>query len=710
MTVASTFKHCLIGCIVFAATTVLVVKAQSESRYALLIGVNKYPNLESALVGPANDVALALSFLLENKELGFNRKNITVLANGPVESDGIPDRKAIFDAMDALAARVEPGDFVYLQFGGHGSRQKARNPASEPDGLDEIFLPADAEPPTDGVYLNVMVDDDIGAAIDRIRARGAFVFAVFDSCNSSSATRGAAALPADYAERFLPDALYRASGQPQRQTTELRVPPIEAGEFAASQSSERGGLVTFFAAQTIEPTPEMLLPRGVEGPVRHGLFSYTLFSVLARKPGLTYRELAQGMMQAYAVGNFDRPTPLFEGDLDHVVFAQQTRSSTLQWPIKISQVSARLPAGSLQGLGNGTVLAVLRDPLEGTDKALGYIRVENVHTLSSVVTPLAYAGLPAPQLSALPAGSYARPVETALSFQLSVELPTTGTTRFADAVDVARRAIANIAADKNLPMNLRTVEAGENADLRLVVASAAELYPATGAATGPRLWFLPPDGRISSDPRLMPHSIGLGDGLTEAGREQARRNLMAIFRATSLSRLSQHSTLDLSGVDVAFSVRRERASSAEPIDTISVPVLSPGDQIDLGVENKSSHAIDLDVLLIGPDYSIQHMIGERFQSGDHLNTPLFAIGNSGFGLRRMLLVMREVPANSEHTDLGFLEQGGVRTRGPASTGPRAFDQLIDDIAHAPTRAAVAYGSKDSPRGSLEIFTVESVPR
>ena len=38
---------------------------------------------------------------------------------------------------------------------------------------------------------NGLVDDEIGALIDGLRAKGADVWAVFDSCHSGTVTRGA---------------------------------------------------------------------------------------------------------------------------------------------------------------------------------------------------------------------------------------------------------------------------------------------------------------------------------------------------------------------------------------------------------------------------------------------------------------------------------------------------------------------------------------
>ena len=61
----------------------------------------------------------------------------------------------------------------------------------ETDGLDEIFLPVDIDKwiNRDAGVPNALVDDEIGDALDAIRDKGAFVWAVFDCCHSGTATR-----------------------------------------------------------------------------------------------------------------------------------------------------------------------------------------------------------------------------------------------------------------------------------------------------------------------------------------------------------------------------------------------------------------------------------------------------------------------------------------------------------------------------------------
>jgi hypothetical protein len=689
------------------ATGLPAESALAEKHYALIIGVNDYPNLGkyASLAGPANDAAALLAYLVGTPSLGFHREDITVLANGPVEADGPPDSGAILGQMDKLAGEVGPGDFVYLHFGGHGTQQKARNPATEPDGLDELFLPSDTRPKVNGIYPNALVDDDIGARIDAIRAAGAFVFAVFDSCHSSSATRSAGGGSSDIVERRLPGsaepATAAANPEPPREVS------IDAADHSAAAGDNGGGLVAFFAAQTIETTPEMLLPRHTEGAQKRGLFSYALLDVLARKPGITYRQLAEGVMHAYAVGNFSRPTPIFEGDLDRVVFGQKALPPVLQWPVEISGSVVRLPAGSLHGLAEGAILALMSDPLAATDQAIGYVRVGSVATMSSTARGVGYAGLNTPDLSAIPAGTVARPVEIPLPLQLTVAVQP-ASEAFAEATATARKAITAIASDQSAPVNLRL---GAEGDLRLIVASEADLYPDASTAAEPRLWFLPPDGQVSTDIRMKPHSIDLAGGFTGPGIDQLKQNLAAVFRATSLSRLADLSTLDAGLVPVGLTVRHQQGGPDTQLVASEVPIVGPGDEIDLALENRFSGAVDVDILLIGPDYSIKHMLGSRFQARDRLSTPLIGIGPNNFGIRRIMVIVREARRGSTYSDLSFLEQTGVRTKSGGSEGPREFDELITELADAPpTRAAMLYRSGSAPKASLTTFTLESLPR
>ena len=171
----------------------LSAPALARENYALLIGANDYPSLDQKywLKGPANDVRLVERYLTTEAPVPFAKADVIVLADG-VEGAGEPTLAGIRTAFADLAAKVQPGDFAYLHFSGHGSQAPALHPEAELDGLDEVFMPTDIGPWQDevGTVQNALVDDEIGGLIDGLRAKGADVWAVFDSCHSGTVTRG----------------------------------------------------------------------------------------------------------------------------------------------------------------------------------------------------------------------------------------------------------------------------------------------------------------------------------------------------------------------------------------------------------------------------------------------------------------------------------------------------------------------------------------
>ena len=166
--------------------------SMAAEKYAVLVGVSKYPHLKShlQLEGPVNDVVLMRQVL---REKGFADDHIQVLAEG--DQTRLPTRNNILTTLTRLTEQVQADDFVFLYFSGHGSQQpiaSAANKHREPDGLDELFLPRDIGYWQDdvGVVENAIVDDELNTVITTLRDKGAFTWAVFDSCHSGTMTRG----------------------------------------------------------------------------------------------------------------------------------------------------------------------------------------------------------------------------------------------------------------------------------------------------------------------------------------------------------------------------------------------------------------------------------------------------------------------------------------------------------------------------------------
>ena len=116
-------------------------------RRAILIGVTKYNHLSRSyhLSGPANDVRLMRQLL--EKQFRFLPADIVTLTEEERTPNRRPTRANIERQFHQLAERVRAGDQVVILLAGHGGRQPEQVPPDpefpEPDGIDEIFLPAD---------------------------------------------------------------------------------------------------------------------------------------------------------------------------------------------------------------------------------------------------------------------------------------------------------------------------------------------------------------------------------------------------------------------------------------------------------------------------------------------------------------------------------------------------------------------------------------
>lgn len=731
-------------------TTAISSPALARTNYAVLVAVTEYPNLpqKNWLVGPNHDAVLVRDYLQTSAPAPFDKANISVLADGVEGASASPTRENIIAALKGVAEKAAPGDFVYIHLSGHGSQEPEKKAGSESDGMDEIFLPRDIsrwDKATNSVP-NALVDDDIGGALDAIRDKGAFVWVIFDACHSGSATRAAPVddvlevsrklEPEDIGvsrEAIAAAAAGAKGGDDQRQPAFSLIEEPAEGEDATravqlnaetanptgAVSIAKGGLVAFFAAQTIETTPEMPLPKGAQDATRYGLFTYTIMSKLAENPRITYRQLGRAVLQQYAADTRERPTPLFEGDLDAPVFGTEGGESALEWPLTVKDGEATLPAGKLHRLAVGTKLAIM--PPKGTDlaDAIGYVEVKSAKNLTSRVVAVAFKDKPALDLSSLPPKTYARLAEVTIDFKLKVARPAPAEGLEAE-VALANQTLDALVADPNRRFNVELVEPGQEADVRLAVLRENDVFGdaqstgngvTAGISKNAALFFLPSTGDLSLEGGRKPPLVAIDLAETEKLKKGAGANLETIFRATSLSRLAAASASNSKSVTVSFQIKRADTGAFEELDGSTVPIVHPDDEVHIKAENVSDKLFDINVLYVGSDYSITHIDAQRLAAKAKIDEGLLAFTNSSFGIERMVAVITEAPPLSEVEDLSFLAQGGVpaATRAVGEIG--AFSNILSDIGLAPsTRAAMKLGDKGGQEGQVLIFSLETEPR
>jgi hypothetical protein len=164
---------------------------------ALLIGIGTYASLPERmfLEGPKNDVPV-IEKLLKEKH-GYSADSIRILL------DKDATRAAILASIDEwLIAGTEPGDRAYLYFSGHGLQVKDVS-GDEEDGLDEALSTYDIVA-GDGDWTNVILDDEIDAALAKLKDR--VVTLVIDACHSGTISRSLSTNVGEAMEsaRFLP--------------------------------------------------------------------------------------------------------------------------------------------------------------------------------------------------------------------------------------------------------------------------------------------------------------------------------------------------------------------------------------------------------------------------------------------------------------------------------------------------------------------------
>jgi hypothetical protein len=693
------------------AMTLTALGAEARENHALLIGASTYPNLDERfwLRGPANDIDLVATYLQSNPVAQFEPDKITVLADG-VEGGTAPTLAAIRQGFADLAAQVQPGDFVYLHFSGHGSQAPALDASTEVDGLDELFLPVDIGPWNDtvGTVENALVDDEIGQLIDSIRAKGADVWVVFDSCHSGTATRAAAGLEDEVRERKLgpaalgipPEQMLAAEGT-SRALPDPRSAPAPAVE-STETTANMGSLTAFFAAQTNETTPEKNMPKGKAGRRLQGVFTYTLFETMAERPGITYRQLAQEVLRKYSVLNLARSTPLFEGALDDPIFGTGAAGRILQWPVQTKGKSVTLPAGRLHGLAEGEELILLRAPVDTDDAAMASFVVDSLSTFEAKLKPKG-------DVVDIPKGAVMRKVSASVDLTLTIALPASGSA----PADALQTAIAWARDRALIGPRVQFVPAGDPADLRLAVIPDSPRPDA--------LWFLPASGVTEVDEYDTLYSISTADKDAEQLAYTFADNIAAMSKVLNLMKVGQ--TPSRKALEVEASLIRARFDmetedivdgSHTAVTATGVVRMVPDDVIGLKLSNPNKTPVDFNVLYVGSDYSVTFMGNGRLQPGDTLAEDFVLVTDEAFGRDRLLVIVSPAGKQDEVEELSFLEQPPLdRSRDLSAPPPQGLGELLDEAGFGQTtRAAVSLSSrkkKPQPAPRFLQFEIDTVP-
>ncbi len=685
----------------------------AKEMLALIVGVSEYPNLpkDFQLEGPRNDAVRARNVLTQR---GFAPNNIKLLADG-VSGAELPTRGNILSELDRLAKTAAKDDFVFLYFAGHGSQQPADRSTpegrSEADGLYEIFLPRDVGKWSGSVsgVKNALVKIEMRDAVDRILAKGAFVWGVFDSCHSATMVRG---VDTGVRYRYVrPEVL----GVPQAALdAAARDAPKTRGGPATAESSfitttlheNAGGSVFFYAAQTRESTPEMIMPLGQTKGKSYGLFGFTILDALETGVPMTYRQMAQYVLTRYGAINESRVTPLFSGTaLDKPVLFQDS-PLVQQWKIERGR-DLVVQAGALSRLSEGSIVAVMADPLAKNEAAIGYLKLTHVDLAASTAVPVEFNGKPSLKPKAIPARSFARLVQTPPQYTLRVSVDAKDCGKscgYKEVVDRMRAGKTKVAGTV-----IQWEDAPTTGDVML------KLLP-------DRILLLPPSlqgvdcvksaGACMQSATLLREQTagvdgGLGDKLSES--------LHAIARTTNLLRLAASlpsASTNNSQLEVALKVVQKDGKEM-PYSKDQVLILRAGDRITVSLRNNGSSSVDVTMLYVDARYGINVLFPDGPGASNRLEPKAnydidVDVTDDTIGLERMLTIAVEAAKTQERADFSFLAQSplvanrDIGTREGSDPDVMAF--MDAGFSAYKTRGGERAPQAPSSRTSMQVFT------
>jgi len=573
-----------------------VSAAAAEARtFAVMVGVADYNDASGIhdLLGPRNDVSILWRAL---KARDVKPEDMVVLTDGLPQSPdfpvarSLPERANILRELDVVAGQAQRGDTVIFYYSGHGSVQPVdpSKPQDEPetDGMDQVILPADvgSYDPIKLTIKNSIVDNELGAKFDTIRAKGAFVWAIVDACHSGTVTRGT-----DVTRSVDPESL----GVPKAAPVTASRGGSRSG--AVTLKPGAGGIVGFYAVESYDeaierPFPGYNLPMVGEGDKqRMGVFTYHLHRALMNSKAQSFRDIAQEIV---ADLNSDRsggkvPPPVFDGDLDEPIPGSDGARIANSVNGVLSDGKLNIPAGTLHGFDAGARVALY---VPGQpDKPVAHGEIATATGVTSSVEEIEWEQ----GVDQAANGVLAAVVEEpAVNFRFVVSPPPTSDFGGDDQAKFVMKTIESAFADGAASLGIAMGEAGSpDGDVLLRVKDK-------------RLWIVRPDRPWVETPGAYNETPSLSLDEGEALAAEIKNAVWSLARAAKLLRVTsvlEETASGDDGIDISGSLVRQPAqdpkgkcsgepqagAQAAPIEVLMPVAAGNCDFIQIEVKNSS---------------------------------------------------------------------------------------------------------------------------
>ncbi len=323
------------------------------TRWALLIGIDRYPNFpeHAQLAGCVNDVEAMAALLVYR--VSFPPGNVERLL------DGAATREGIRAAFGSLTERVGLDDVVVVQYSGHGSRMA--DPTA-PDGMDETIVPGDSgRAPHENRDL---CDTEIHRWLLRLTERTGHLTLIFDSCHSGHIMRDPFGAKGRWVEpdprpAVAASATMAPSVPQRRRDAGPGGPGGEAGTDGAGSyrlplSSK---YVLLAGCRSTETSFEVLAQEA--GGIQHGALTYFLCQELAKAGAVTtFRDVFE-VAAPQVTGRYPSQHPQLEGARDLQVFGISELEPMRFVPARPGAAGGvTLAAGAACGMSEGSAWLV----------------------------------------------------------------------------------------------------------------------------------------------------------------------------------------------------------------------------------------------------------------------------------------------------------------------------------------------------------------
>jgi hypothetical protein len=316
--------------------------------YALLVGINAYPDPKHRLSGCINDVERMREYLV-----GRCDGSAFQLALVDPLTDVKATRQAVIDAFRDHLGQAKKGDVALFYFSGHGSQERAPREFwhLEPDKLDETLVCYDSRSGDPGCYD--LADKELAYLIEQVARDETHVIVILDCCHSGSGTRDIG-LQKSAVRRVETDLRERPLGSYLMTVSEAEQLERGSGSGGGSGWSAAGRHILLAAcAETEEAVEyEAIGPDGRIEP--RGVFSYFLGEALRSATGpMTYRDLharTNAQVRAEVRGQSPQIETIHPEDLDGLVFDGAIRPSTPYFTLAHGDEGWLLDGGAVHGL------------------------------------------------------------------------------------------------------------------------------------------------------------------------------------------------------------------------------------------------------------------------------------------------------------------------------------------------------------------------